>query len=194
MRTRRLIDYRLHTRIGACVLSYAALRACIASFASGWAHRSGCNSSASRRNALSSSRLFTVLSSLTPLRRLMPRAAKGFDSACWSTWTAAAGSVSIISATNAMSSAETTGGSVLPASVLASCSALRAARWSPCLNALRAASSAATPRCCALIARVCGADEGRCCGCACLRPAAAPAVAPARRAEAARRASRAERS
>ena len=83
-----LTAYRLaftHARRRACVLSYAALRACIASFASGWAHRSGCNSSARRRNALSSSRLLAVLSSLTPLRRLMPRAAKGFDSACWST-------------------------------------------------------------------------------------------------------------
>ena len=44
----------------------------------------------------------------------------GFDSACWSTWTAAGGSVSIMSVIVARSSADTTGGSVLPASVLAS--------------------------------------------------------------------------
>ena len=43
-----------------------------------------------------------------------------FDSACWSTWTAAGGRVSIMSVIVARSSADTTGGSVLPASVLAS--------------------------------------------------------------------------
>ena len=44
----------------------------------------------------------------------------GFDSVCWSTWTAATGSVSIMSVIVARSSADTTGGSVLLASVLAS--------------------------------------------------------------------------